>query len=129
MRLKVLDTVHISSISSETMRPNDVIEIDDKRGEELLAHIKHKNHFEKIVERASTKRVPKDDDAGGGAGAGEALTWPPSDEQLAAAKNDGLGELLKSRGLTDDEIKALNSKDKRREKIRELIAAQNKPGE
>lgn len=47
----------------------------------------------------------------------------PTDDELEKAKFDDLALILKTAGLSDDEIKALGSKDARRAKISELRTA------
>lgn len=52
------------------------------------------------------------------------ITWPTA-EELDAMSHADLAELLVKHGVTEDELKGadLNSKDKRRAKVRELMAA------
>ena len=57
-----------------------------------------------------------------GAGVSNPAPWPTADE-VAAAKFDDLGMILKAHGLTDDDLKALTSKDMRRAKITEMQGA------
>lgn len=50
--------------------------------------------------------------------------WPPTAEALGAMKFAQLGELLASRGLSADDIKALNSTAVRQTKVADLAAAE-----
>lgn len=53
MKLKVLEQIHISSVSSETLRRGQEIEVSDATGEELLA--KHADKFELLMAQRSAK--------------------------------------------------------------------------
>lgn len=48
MKLKVLDQIHISSVSSDTLAPGEEIEVSDAHGKELLA--RHPAKFSRIRE-------------------------------------------------------------------------------
>lgn len=59
MKLKVLDQIHISSVSSDTLRRGEVIEVSDASGEELLQ--RHPDKFElsgKKRAAAKNKQAP-----------------------------------------------------------------------
>jgi len=46
MKLKVLEQIHVSSLSRDTLRPRETIEVSDAQGAELLKA--HPDKFEKL---------------------------------------------------------------------------------
>jgi hypothetical protein len=49
MKLKVLEQIHVSAVSSETLRRGQEIEVSDASGEDLLKH--HPDKFERATKK------------------------------------------------------------------------------
>jgi hypothetical protein len=58
MKLKVLDQLHVSAVSAETLRPGQEIDVHDALGAELLK--KHPRVFSALKTKAAKAKVEPD---------------------------------------------------------------------
>lgn len=60
MKLRVLEQIHVSAVSSETLRRGQVVDVSNAAGEELLSRHPDKfEHASKAARRTSNKQAPK----------------------------------------------------------------------
>ena len=53
MKLKALDTIHISAVKADSLRPNEEFTVSDEQGAALIKQ--HPDKFERLEEPASEK--------------------------------------------------------------------------
>lgn len=78
MKMKSLDTIHVSAVKPDSLRPGEEFEISDAAGAELMKA--HPSKFEVVQEKSSEKAEPAPKNKAESAPANKATKGKKKDE-------------------------------------------------